>query len=71
MRRRVPQDLEALGGVFRNHLEISPTVQWSIEVDQSPIQLCHHGVAGEAFTYLLGDFAGLLARSYLQLFAVG
>jgi hypothetical protein len=27
--------------------------------------------AGEAFTYLLGNVPGLLARLYLQLFTVG
>src|SRR5919112_1260130 len=62
MRRRVPQDLKAPRGVFRNHLEIPPAVKRGIEVDELSIQLRHDRVSGEAFTYLLGDLAGFRAR---------
>ena len=71
VRRRVPQHLETLGGLPGNHLEISPAVQRCVEVDELPIELRDHGVAGETFADLLGDIAGLLARFYLQLIAVG
>jgi hypothetical protein len=65
VRRRMPEHLEALGRVNSNDLEISPTVQRGIEVDELSIQLRDHRVSGEAFTYLLGDVPGLLARLYL------
>jgi hypothetical protein len=71
MRRRVPEHLEALGGVLCNYLEVSPAIQRGFEIDEFSVQLRNHRVSGEASTYLLGDVAGLLARSYLQLFAVG
>ena len=71
VRRGVPQYLQALGGVFGDHLEVSTAVQRGGEVDQSSVQLGDHGVAGEAFSYLLGDIPGCLARLYFQLFTVG
>ena len=46
------------------------TVQWSIEVDQSPIQLCHDGLAGEALP-IFSATSRPSGRSYVQLFAVG
>src|SRR5919107_493413 len=69
--RRMPQHLEALGGVCGNYLEGSTTVQLGIEVYELPVQFRDYGVSGEAFTDLRGDIPGFLARLYLQLFTVG
>src|SRR5215211_628015 len=70
MRGRVAQDLEPLGRVLCNDLELTAAIERGVEVYEPPVQLRHHGVASEARSDPLDHIPRFLARLYLHFFSV-